>query len=150
MAFLVSKSVPSSTIPEMAAVTHVPAPYLRKVLNRLRDANIIATQRGAGGGISLKADVQSLTILDVINAVDRIERITQCPLGMPDHFRLCPLHNEIDQTIASVIDQLSRKTFADLLAEGQAADHLAACQFPCASNRDLVQSLGTASASLVQ
>jgi Rrf2 family transcriptional regulator, nitric oxide-sensitive transcriptional repressor len=142
MAFLVSKSIPSSTIPEMASVTHVPAPYLRKVLNRLRDANIIATQRGAGGGITLKADVQTLTILDVINAVDRIERIKQCPLGMPEHFRLCPLHNEIDQTIATVIDQLSRKTFADLIAEGRSADRLTTCEFPCAANHRMVQSLG--------
>ncbi len=92
MAHLASRPEFSSTIPEMSEATQVPAPYLRKVLNRLRDAGIVATQRGAGGGIILKADPDDLTILRVLNAVDPIKRVERCPLGLPEHFKLCPLH----------------------------------------------------------
>ncbi len=112
----------------MAEATHVPAQYLRKVLNRLRDAGIITTQRGTGGGIRLALDPQELTILQVLNAVDPIERIHRCPLGLPEHFKLCPLHSEIDSAIAHVEEVLASKSLGDLLAMKRHG--VAKCDFP--------------------
>ena len=38
-----------------------------------------------------------VTILDVVNAVDPIQRIKTCPLGLKTHgVRLCPLHRRMD------------------------------------------------------
>lgn len=137
MAHLASRSEFSSTIPEMADATQVPAPYLRKVLNRLRDAGIISTQRGTGGGISLIADPQELTILKVLNAVDPIKRIERCPLGLPEHFKLCPLHSEINEAIMQVEKVLNSKTLADLLAMKRVG--VANCEFPSEKNGSLYQ-----------
>lgn len=116
MAHLSSQPSFASTMPEMAEATQIPAPYLRKVLDRLREAEIIVTQRGSGGGVRLQANPEELTILSILSAVDRIKRIERCPLGLPEHFQLCPLHSEINDAIAQVESVLSRKTLADLLA----------------------------------
>ncbi len=116
-----------STIPEMAEAIHVNAPYLRKVVNKLRDAKIVEAQRGKGGGIRLKVDPAALTMLDVVNSTDPIERIEQCPLGLPDHIKLCPLHSELDEAIAQIRKVLGSRTIAELLATPQSSTR---CGFP--------------------
>ena len=119
-----------STIPEMSEAVQVPAPYLRKVLDKLRESGIIGSQRGTGGGIYLLADVNELTILDVMNAVDPLERIERCPLGLPGHTKLCPLHAELDDAIAKIESALSSRTIGQLLATRRAAGR---CGFPKAA-----------------
>ena len=137
MAHLASRPNFESTIPEMAEATQVPAQYLRKVLNRLRDAEIIGTQRGAGGGVRLKASPQDLTILSVLSAVDPIKRIARCPLGLPEHFQLCPLHTEINTAIMQVETVLSDKTLADLLTmKHMGSGH---CDFPRSDEKDFCE-----------
>lgn len=137
MAHLASRPRYSSTIPEMSEATQVPAPYLRKVLNRLRAAGIVGTQRGTGGGVNLKADPEKLTILMVLNAVDPIKRIERCPLGLPEHFKLCPLHSEINEAIANVESVLSKRTLADLLAMKRRG--VANCDFPASAKDNFYQ-----------
>lgn len=111
----------------MASAIQVNAPYLRKVINKLRDAGIVEAQRGKGGGIRLKVDTAELTILDVLNATDSLQRIESCPLGLPDHLKLCPLHDELDNAIAHVEEVLGSRTIADLLATRRNANR---CDFP--------------------
>lgn len=115
------------TIPAIAESTSVGAPYLRKVLNLLNQADIVSTRRGAGGGVRLDRPLDELTILDIVNAVDPIVRVQQCPLGLPEHMQLCPLHSELDEAITQVVSVLSRHTVADLLKVGKKADR---CKFP--------------------
>jgi Rrf2 family protein len=137
MSHLASRPEYTSTISDMSEATQVPAPYLRKVLNRLRDAEIIGTQRGTGGGIYLKADPEELTILKVLTAVDPIKRIERCPLGLPEHFKLCPLHSEINEAILQVESVLNSKTLADLLAMKRSGT--AYCDFPVEKKKNLYQ-----------
>jgi Rrf2 family protein len=137
MAHLSSQPEFASTMPEMAEATQVPAQYLRKVLDRLRAAEIIVTQRGSGGGVRLSADPEELTILSVLNAVDPVKRIERCPLGLPDHFQLCPLHSEINEAISQVESVLSRKTLADLLAMRRLG--AIQCDFPKSAEMEVYQ-----------
>ena len=58
----------------IAEVTRVPRSYLVKVLQALSRAGIVETRRGIGGGIALAQEVDAVTILDVVNAVDPIQR----------------------------------------------------------------------------
>lgn len=116
-----------STIPEMAENIQVTAPYLRKVINKLRDAKIVVAQRGKGGGIRLCVEPEDLTILDILNATDPIKRYESCPLGLPDHMKLCPLHSELDEAIAHVEKVLGSRTIAELLATRKSPTR---CGFP--------------------
>ncbi len=108
--------------------TKINAPYLRKVLNKLRDAELITTQQGTGGGVSLAVSPDELTMLDVIGAVDALRRIDSCPLGVSGHDELCAVHAELDRTLARVYELLDAKTIAELVKQKGAA--AGRCDFP--------------------
>jgi Rrf2 family protein len=106
------------TTQQIAEVTRVPAGYLSKVLQLLGRAGIVRAQRGLHGGFTLAPPMDTLSVLDVVNAVDPIKRIERCPLGLPSHgTRLCPLHKRIDRAIAMVEKEFGECTVAMLLAE---------------------------------
>ncbi len=116
-----------STIPKLSEGIHVNAPYLRKVIDKLRESEIVGAQRGTGGGIYLMSDPAELTMLDVLNAVEPLKRIESCPLGRPDHLKLCPLHSELDEAIGHIRKLLSSRTIAELLT---ARRNHSRCGFP--------------------
>src|SRR5262245_23178018 len=88
---LAYESPEARTTQQIADATQVPKDYLSKILQGLAKKGIVTTQRGVGGGVSLAKGPEELTILDVVNAVEPIERITTCPLKLKTHgVRLCP------------------------------------------------------------
>lgn len=106
------------TTDQIARVTRVPKAYLSKVLQALGRAGIVHSQRGIGGGVTLVKDPAELTILEVVNAVEPVQRIHTCPLGLVAHgIRLCPLHKRMDQAMASVEKAFAETTLAEILAE---------------------------------
>jgi Rrf2 family nitric oxide-sensitive transcriptional repressor len=94
----------SVTTQAIAAATQVPPDYLSKVMQCLVRAGLVDAQRGKNGGFSLVSTPDNLTVLDVINAVEPVRRIRSCPLGLPGHEALCPLHRSLDD----IADQLER------------------------------------------
>src|SRR5260370_181202 len=70
---------------QIAAATLVPKAYLSKVLQGLCHAQIVQSKRGLGGGMALTKLPSDLTILEVVNAVEPIGRIRECPLGLTAH-----------------------------------------------------------------
>lgn len=103
--------------------------YLSKVLQGLARAGVVKSQRGVGGGISLVKSPEELTILEVVNAVDPIVRITTCPLGLKAHGKnLCPLHKRVDNAMASVEEAFKSTTLAEVIAEPTTSIPL--CEFP--------------------
>jgi Rrf2 family protein len=106
------------TTAQIAEATRVPRDYLAKILQDLRRKGIVQTQRGVGGGVSLAKEPAELTILDVVNAVEPIQRITSCPLGLKTHgVRLCPLHRRLDDALAQVESAFGKTTLAEVLSE---------------------------------
>jgi len=103
---------------EIADRTKVPAAYLSKVLQGLRAEGIVQLQRGVGGGVRLAKAPEELTILDVVNAVDPIQRINSCPLDLKTHgVQLCALHRRMDNAIMAMEDAFRATTLAELLAD---------------------------------
>lgn len=100
---------------QLAEQTKVPRRYLHKVLQDLVRAELVRSRSGPGGGYALDRPVDKITILDVINAVDPLERIRHCPLGLPSHTSLCPLHKELDRAYAATEEAFSRVTIGQLL-----------------------------------
>lgn len=98
----------------LAARTKVPRRYLHKVLQDLAAAGLVRSRSGPGGGYALDRAPDDVTILDVVNAVSPLERITACPLGLTSHTRLCPLHRELDQAYAATQEALQRVTIGAL------------------------------------
>jgi len=85
----------------IAEQTKVPRRYLHKVLQDLVRAGVVQSRPGPGGGYSLARPADEISILDVVNGVAPLERIRSCPLGLPAHTSLCPLHEQLDRAYAA-------------------------------------------------
>ncbi len=117
------------TTDQISEATKVAKPYLSKVLQALTKEGIVQSHRGIGGGMTLVKSPSELTVLDVVNAVEPIERIATCPLGLASHgTRLCPLHRRMDNALASVEKAFASTTMAEVLAEPTTSIPL--CDFP--------------------
>ena len=115
--YLADQAETPQTTQQIAAVTLVPAGYLAKVMQGLVRAGLVRAQRGLHGGFNLINPAAELTVLDVVQAVDPLRRITQCPLGLKGHTALCPLHRRLDGAVAMVEQALRSSTIAELLRE---------------------------------
>lgn len=110
------EAVPQTT-EQIAKMTRVPPSYLSKVLQQLSRAGIVSSQRGLGGGFVLNRAPQQISVLEVINAVDPVQRIRTCPLGIASHgTNLCRMHKQLDEAIEHVEKVFASSTLADLLA----------------------------------
>jgi len=106
------------TTPQIADATRVPVGYLAKVLGQLARADLLRSQRGLHGGFTIAREAKDISVLDVINAVDPVQRIHTCPLGLANHgTTLCPLHRRLDDAMASIEHAFADSTIADLLAD---------------------------------
>lgn len=103
---------------QLAEVTHVPMNYLAKVLQLLAKADLITGRRGVGGGYKLNRPASDISLMDVINSIDPIERIDSCPLKLDNHMgKLCPLHARLDEAAKMLIDTFASISLADMIAE---------------------------------
>lgn len=126
---LADQAPSARTTDQIAAATLVPKAYLSKVLQGLCHARIVRSKRGMGGGMVLVKEPSSLTILEVVNAVEPIGRIRECPLGLTAHgVRLCPLHKRLDNALAMVEEAFRQTTLAEILAEPTESHPL--CEVP--------------------
>ncbi|QDU95305.1 RrF2 family transcriptional regulator [Lignipirellula cremea] len=127
--FLADQAPRARTNSQIAKATKVPAAYLSKVLQGLRRAGIVQSTRGIGGGSSLAVAPDALTLLQVVNAVEPLQRIRKCPLALAAHgVHLCPLHQRLDNALASFEEAFAQTTLAELLAEPTSSIPL--CDFP--------------------
>jgi Rrf2 family protein len=115
---LASISPEASTTSELSEITKVPPAYLVKVLQMLVRGGIVSSQRGASGGVSLAEPPEKLTILDIVDATDPIQRIKTCPLDLKSHgTKLCPLHRRLDSALAQVEEAFANTTLAEVIGD---------------------------------
>ena len=109
----------AKTTPQIAEIARIPPDYLSKILQHLRRAGFVVSRRGINGGFALQRPASKITLLEVVNAIDPLERIRTCPLRLSAHgTNLCPLHRKLDQSIAAVQATLADSSLADLLNTG--------------------------------
>jgi Rrf2 family protein len=110
------------TTVQISLSTKVPSAYLSKVLQSLVRAHLVQSQRGIGGGFALARPPEEINILEVLNAVDPIQRIRTCPLGIAAHgTNLCALHKQLDDATANIEQTFANTTIATILARPTAS-----------------------------
>ena len=120
--------------PEIARAIQAPPGYLSKVLQALSRARLVVSHPGRNGGFRLARPPADLSVLDIINAVDPIQRIRQCPLSLDSHRgELCPLHRRLDHAISLMELAFGESTIAELLAGP--ADITPACELLAPNER---------------
>ena len=62
----------------LAAETGIPLPTAQKLTGRLAAAGLLRTARGAGGGFRLAREAQSISLADIVEAVEGPIAMTNC------------------------------------------------------------------------
>lgn len=65
---------------EVAARQGIPLPFLSKIVLALTRAGLLRSYRGSGGGISLAAPAERISLLQVVEAVDGPIAMNRCVL----------------------------------------------------------------------
>jgi len=110
-------------IPSIAKATEVSRDYLSKVLQQLVRAFLLRSRRGRGGGFVLARGPEAITLLDIVNAVSPIRRLTHCPLTNRAYCvnheagqaGLCPLHAATDEAARQFERRLTAIRLRDLM-----------------------------------
>jgi Rrf2 family protein len=114
--FLAENPTASSPLQDIAATTQVPSGYLSKVLQQLVRAGLLASQRGLGGGFTLTRPPTDISVYEIVQSVDPINRIRECPLKLTEHKdELCALHRRLDDVMEMVEHSFRLTSVADLL-----------------------------------
>ena len=80
----------------------------------------------------LLSDPTELTPLDVINAIDPIERLSKCPLGLAEHSKnLCQLHQRIDDAMATIENNFRSVSISEMIAKTAQSDPSCRMLVPC-------------------
>jgi Rrf2 family nitric oxide-sensitive transcriptional repressor len=96
----------------------VPQSYLSKVLQSLVRGGLVISTRGLNGGFVLSRPPAEISMLDIMNAVNPIQRIESCPLDVEAQSAdLCPLHRRLDEAMAHVQEAFAATSLAELLSE---------------------------------
>jgi len=84
---------------------------------RLGRQELARSQPALYGGIALGKSASELTIWEIVQAVEPITRLRECPLELKaNRFKLCPLHQRIDDVLAELERAFREATIADILA----------------------------------
>lgn len=120
---------------QVAEATQVPPRYASRVLQLLGDAGVANSFRGPTGGFILAKPASDISLLDVVRAVEPVERITTCPLGLVEHAdELCPLHKAMDRVIAKTEEILAATSVASVMEQRVVPLGLSALSAKSASN----------------
>ena len=87
----------------IAQAIGAPPNYLGKLLQTLSREGLVESQKGMGGGFRLSQPAESITLIDVVDPIDRVSPWSECLLGMSQctddescvvHDRWSPLRDE--------------------------------------------------------
>ena len=113
----------------MAEELGIPAPFLGKCLQPLVACGILESQRGRGGGFRLLFPPHEVTLYQIVDAQEHLDRGRRCVLGQAEcsDERGCPLHEYWKATSGDFLDLLQNTSLADLIAFG---DKHPSCGYP--------------------
>ncbi len=102
----------------LAQETGVPLPTTQKLVSRLSAAGLIESTRGIGGGIRLARPPASISLADIVEAVEGPLAITSCTIdgnhdcALEDSCTVKPHWGVVNQTIRKALDDVSLASLA--------------------------------------
>ena len=102
----------------LAAQTSVPEPTIAKILKDLAKSDLIVSYRGATGGYALSRAGDTISVRDVIEAVEGPISMVECvdPASTCcTTEKKCPLRGRWDIVNTAIIGELEKITLADMV-----------------------------------
>ena len=116
-----------ASIAAIAEKRLLPQAFVRRIVGKLVAAGIVATVRGARGGLRLARPAAEISLLDVVRALEGgivlnrcVDTPRACPLSS-----LCPVQREWARITRNLETDMARTTFATLAdrLEGKVTRH---------------------------
>lgn len=84
---------------EIAKNIDSPEQFTGKVLQNLARSNIVSSVKGKGGGFFFSEPTKSLTLYEIIKAVEGDEYFSKCGFGLKqcDSSNPCPMHDDYSE-----------------------------------------------------
>ena len=107
---------PFWTIPEIAAQSATPAPFLAKTFQQLVKHGVLRSAKGRRGGFSFARPPEKIFLIDVVNVLDGQRLTHDCALGLPDcnDDTPCAFHVQWRKIRVPLIEALSQDSVAHL------------------------------------
>ena len=105
------------TATQMAQDSGVPLPTVAKLMKQLSRAEIVTSQRGAGGGYVLARAPEDITVAEIITALEGPIALTACVDGAESHCEvetLCPMRGNWNRVNEAIYQALSDVMLADM------------------------------------
>lgn len=101
---------------DVAAHERVPGPFLGKVFQTLVRADILASNKGPGGGFSIAREPTTVTLFDIYSAIDGTTYLEGCAVGLArcSDETPCPLHERWKPVRERIRTYLQTTTLADM------------------------------------
>lgn len=99
----------------LAKECDVPANYLSKLLWQLKNAGLVSTTRGSGGGYKLERPPEQILLIDIVEVFEGLQNRPNCLLGQGD----C---SDQDACSAHHAWKIVRKTYLDFLNSNTLSD----------------------------
>lgn len=107
---------------QIAEFQKIPPSFLAKIISQLSIARLIHTARGARGGVTLARELEQISLLDVVEAIDGPITLNECTSdpSICSFGDTCPIHDVWGETQAELVHRLKQTTFDQLLKREQA------------------------------
>jgi Rrf2 family iron-sulfur cluster assembly transcriptional regulator len=101
---------------DLALEAAIPANYLSKILLALRNAGVLATARGTGGGYRLRKPAETIRLIDVVGLFDGARANPACLLGGKNcsDAAPCSAHDSWREIRESYVQFLESTTLASI------------------------------------
>ena len=109
-------------VDEIARTTEAPRHFTAKILHRLVRSGFLQSAKGKGGGFFIDREKPSLSIYEVVTAVEGQKIFSGCVFGLNNcsNENPCPLHNRYKPIRDSLGELLLAETVLSLASKYQA------------------------------
>ena len=113
----------SASAREIAEQYAVPIELMAKVLQRLVRTGLLASTQGTRGGYTLGRPAPSITVADVIQAIDGPLTVTACSTekNTCEQYSKCNIRDPLWQIRERIVAALATVTLSEMAADGEAA-----------------------------
>ena len=113
---LVARAGETINVQKIADITGSSRHHVAKVMQRLVKEGFLLSNRGPSGGFKLNAEPDTITLLQIYEAIEGQVKVISCPHERP----VCPFDKCILGTVVSQMthlfrDHLSTNTLADMM-----------------------------------
>ena len=106
-----------TSVKEIAEQNDISFHFLGKILQKLTQRGLLNSYKGPHGGVSLAKPATEIRVIDIVEAIDGIEFLNRCVVGMPicDDKNPCALHHKWMKIRNDIYRLFTHHTIHDLI-----------------------------------